>query len=59
MYADGMSSIPNPVSFSALLGRGIVVFNTADWSYLGYLAIFATGMLVAGTAVASRYLKAE
>jgi len=49
----------NPVSFSALLGRGIVVFNTADWSYLGYLAIFATGMLVAGTAVASRYLKAE
>src|SRR5256712_1201522 len=49
----------NPVSFSALLGRGIVVFNTADWSYLGYLAIFATAMLVAGTAVASRYLKAE
>src|SRR5213594_4178578 len=49
----------NPVSFSALLGRGIVVFNTADWSYLGYLAIFATVMLVAGTAVASRYLKAE
>lgn len=49
----------NPGSFSALLGRGIVVFNTADWSYLGYLASFATIMLVAGTAVASRFLKAE
>src|SRR3989454_3007710 len=49
----------NPVSFSALLGRGIVVFGTVDWSYLGYLALFAVGMLVAGTAIASRYLKAE
>jgi len=49
----------NPVSFSALLGRGIVVFGTVEWSYLGYLALFATGMLVSGTAIASRYLKAE
>ena len=49
----------NPVSFSALLGRGIVVFGTVDWSYLGYLTLFATGMLVVGTAVARRYLKAE
>src|SRR5207247_1777541 len=49
----------NPVSFSALLGRGIVVFGTVDWSYLGYLTLFAVGMLVVGTAVASRYLKAE
>ena len=49
----------NPVSFSALLGRGIVVFGTVDWSYLAYLTLFAVGMLVVGTAVASRYLKAE
>src|SRR5207249_11567514 len=49
----------NPVSFSALLGRGIVVFGTVDWSYLSYLTLFAVGMLVVGTAVASRYLKAE
>ena len=49
----------NPVSFSALLGRGIVVFGTVDWSYLAYLTVFAVGMLVVGTAVASRYLKAE
>jgi ABC-2 type transport system permease protein len=49
----------NPVSFSALLGRGIVVSNTANWSYLGYLAIFALVMLVLGTIIASRYLKAE
>jgi ABC-2 type transport system permease protein len=49
----------NPVGFSALLGRGVVVFNAADWSYLGYLGIFALSMLVIGTMVASRYLKAE
>ncbi len=49
----------NPVSFSSLLGRGIVVFGTVDWSYLGYLAAFAGVMLVAGTLIASRYLKAE
>jgi ABC-2 type transport system permease protein len=49
----------NPVSFSALLGRGVVVSNAADWSYLGYLAIFALVMLVLGTIIASRYLKAE
>src|SRR5437899_9258316 len=29
----------NPVSFSALLGRGIVVFGTVDWSYLAYLPV--------------------
>jgi ABC-2 type transport system permease protein len=49
----------NPVSFSSLLGRGIVVFGTADWAYLGYLALFALAVLVLGTLVASRYLKAE
>src|SRR5205814_7154068 len=49
----------NPVSFSALLGRGIVVVGTVDWSYLSYLALFAIGMLVVGTAVARRFLKAE
>jgi ABC-2 type transport system permease protein len=49
----------NPVSYSALFGRGIVVFGSADWTYLGYLAIFATIMGVSGTLVASRYLKAE
>jgi ABC-2 type transport system permease protein len=49
----------NPVGFSALLGRGVVVFNAADWSYLGYLGIFAMSMLIIGTMVASRYLKAE
>ncbi|MGC2034318.1 MAG: ABC transporter permease [Thermoplasmata archaeon] len=49
----------NPVSYSALFGRGIVVFGSADWTYLGYLAIFAGIMGVAGTLVASRYLKAE
>ena len=49
----------NPVTYAALFGRGIVVFGTADWTYLGYLAIFAAAMLLAGTLIASRYLKVE
>jgi ABC-2 type transport system permease protein len=49
----------NPVTYSALLGRGIVVYGTADWTYLGYLVLFAVVMLVAGTLVARRYLKIE
>jgi ABC-2 type transport system permease protein len=49
----------NPVAFSALLGRGIMVNGTANWAYLGYLAIFAGLMVGIGTLVASRYLKAE
>lgn len=49
----------NPVAFSALFGRGILVDGVANWAYLGYLAIFAALMLGIGTLVASRYLKVE
>jgi ABC-2 type transport system permease protein len=49
----------NPVSYSALFGRGIVVFGTADWTYLGFLALFAGLMLAVGTFVASRYMKVD
>jgi len=60
-YPEWMKAIAsvNPVAFSALFGRGIMVNGTADWIYLGYLAIFAAVMLVIGTFVASRYLKVE
>ncbi|MGI0054004.1 MAG: ABC transporter permease, partial [Thermoplasmata archaeon] len=49
----------NPVSCSALFGRGIVVCGTADWTYLGYLGLFAAVMLTVGTLVASRYRKVD
>jgi ABC-2 type transport system permease protein len=49
----------NPVSYSALFGRGVVVQGIAHWDYLGYVAIFAALMAVIGTLVASKYLKAE
>jgi ABC-2 type transport system permease protein len=49
----------NPVGYSALLGRGVVVYGTFDWAYLGYLALFAAAVLAIGTLVASRYLKVE
>lgn len=60
-YPGWMQAIArvNPVGFSALLGRDILVYGTVNWTYLGYLAIFAGVMLVAGTLVASRYLKVE
>ncbi|HZY92517.1 MAG TPA: ABC transporter permease [Thermoplasmata archaeon] len=49
----------NPVSYAALFGRGIVLDGTANWAYLGYLALFAAVMAIIGTAIASRYLKVE
>jgi ABC-2 type transport system permease protein len=49
----------NPVSYSALFGRGIVVSGVAHWNYLGYVAIFAALTAIIGTLVASKYLKAE
>ncbi|MCI4336427.1 MAG: ABC transporter permease [Thermoplasmata archaeon] len=60
-YPGWMQAIAsvNPVGFSALLGRGIMVDGVADWTYLGYLAIFAGVMVLGGTLVASRYLKVE
>ncbi|MCI4369485.1 MAG: ABC transporter permease [Thermoplasmata archaeon] len=60
-YPGWMQTIAayNPVGYAALLGRGVVVNGTFEWTYLGYLAAFAAVMLAVGTAVASRYLKVE
>ena len=49
----------NPVSFSALLGRSFVLDRAVDWSYLGYLAIFAAVMVTIGYFVSARWLKVE
>ncbi len=49
----------NPVGYTALFGRAVVVQGVAHWNYLGYVAIFAAIMVTIGTFVASRYLKAE
>jgi ABC-2 type transport system permease protein len=49
----------NPVTYSALFGRGIVLTGSANWLYLGYVGLFAAVMVVIGTVVASRYLKVE
>ncbi len=49
----------NPVGYAALLGRGVLVYGTMDWTYLGYIALFATLMGAIGTLVASRYLRVE
>ncbi len=49
----------NPVTYTALFGRSIVLTGTANWAYLGYVAIFAAAMVSIGTLVAARYLKVE
>jgi ABC-2 type transport system permease protein len=49
----------NPVTYTALFGRGIVLSGSANWLYLGYVAAFAVAMVSVGTLVASRYLKVE
>jgi ABC-2 type transport system permease protein len=49
----------NPVTYAALFGRGVIVNGTADWFYLGYVAIFAGLMGLSGTLVARKYLKVE
>ena len=52
-------SSANPITFSALLGRGFVLGTAVDWAYLGYLAAFAGAMLLLGFAVSARWLKVE
>jgi ABC-2 type transport system permease protein len=49
----------NPISFSALLGRSFVLGTTTDWWFLGYLALFAGGMLTIGYLISSRFLRVE
>ncbi|HXY46763.1 MAG TPA: ABC transporter permease [Thermoplasmata archaeon] len=49
----------NPVSFTALLGRSFVLGRVVDWSYLGYLVIFAVVMITIGYFVSARWLKVE
>lgn len=49
----------NPVTYTAEFGRDFVLHGTADWTYLGYVAIFAAAMLVIGTLTARKYLKVE
>lgn len=49
----------NPVSFSALLGRGFVLGTGIEWMNLGYLAIFALLMLTMGFFVSAKWLRVE
>ncbi len=64
IYPGWMRSIAdvNPVGYSAQLSRSVLTFGQfsgSDALYLGYLALFAATMIVLGTFLASRYLKAE
>jgi ABC-2 type transport system permease protein len=49
----------NPVSFSAILGRTLVLGQSVDWANLAYLGAFAGLMLLLGYFVSARWLKVE
>ena len=57
-WMQAISSV-NPITFSALLGRSFVLGTATDWSYFGYLALFAGVMLSIGYGVSSRWLAVE
>ncbi len=60
-FPDWMQAIANvnPISFSALLGRSFILGLPVDWSYLGYLGVFALAMVLIGYGVSARWLKVE
>jgi len=49
----------NPITYSAELGRGVILSGDPTIYYLGYLFIFAALMLGLGFVVARKYLTAE
>jgi ABC-2 type transport system permease protein len=49
----------NPITYAALFGRAFVLGNPVNWTYLGYVGIFAVTMLAIGTLVSERWLKVE
>jgi ABC-2 type transport system permease protein len=49
----------NPISYSAILGRNLVLGGGIDVAAFGYLAIFAGAMLTVGYFVSARWLKVE
>jgi ABC-2 type transport system permease protein len=57
-WMQAISSV-NPITFSALLGRSFVLSRAVDWTYLGYLGVFAAAMLSIGFFVSARWLKVE
>jgi ABC-2 type transport system permease protein len=57
-WMTAISSV-NPITFSALLGRSFVLGTSVPWINLGYLALFASVMLVVGWQVSARWLKVD
>jgi ABC-2 type transport system permease protein len=49
----------NPISYSASLGRHLVLGGTIEWTGFGYLALFAAVMGAIGYFVSSRWLKVD
>jgi ABC-2 type transport system permease protein len=49
----------NPISYTADIGRGLVLGTGLVWAEVGYLAIFAATMLTIGYFVSARWLKVE
>jgi len=57
-WMKAISSV-NPITFSTLFGRSLVLGTPVDWVYFGYLAIFAGLMISIGYVVSARWLKID
>ncbi len=49
----------NPITYTASLGRDLVLGHGIDWAYLGYVALFAGLMLTIGYFVNAHWLRVE
>ncbi|MEW9491171.1 MAG: ABC transporter permease [Candidatus Aramenus sulfurataquae] len=60
-FPDWLKAISdvNPISYSAELGREVLLSGDPNWAYLGYLAIFSVVMIILGTVIANKELQPE
>ncbi len=49
----------NPITFSAELGREVLLYGDPNWTYLGYLALFGLILLAIGSYLTNKYMQAE
>jgi len=49
----------NPISYTAIFGRNLVLTGAIDWTASGYVLLFGVAMVVIGYVVSARWLKVE
>jgi len=57
-WMDAISRV-NPITYSALFGRSLVLGTAVPWVNMAYLFAFAVALLFAGYFVSSRWLRVD